>query len=402
MTELLRNGPKAGRHWGVEVDEYTDPNSGATVRRLTDYPGSDNRHLYFTEPGWYDGGDRLLIRPYRDDVGGEYDIPSEGGVPRQVYSLDLRSGLLTQLSDIPDGIDGMTRSYTDPEAYFWSDDRLGALDLRTLEVRTLYESPDGFSGAGTTTATADGEAVCAIVREPVEGDHSERSAARPTSKIVEVPLDGGEVDVLHEEAYLLSHANASPGRPELMTFCHEGPWDEVDHRIWGLDRETGEVWKIRPQEDDVSIGHEYWHADGETLGYHGWRGSQESPDPFFGHVRYDNTEQHETSFSNFNTHFHSLDGHLVVGDGSHRGIPYNLLWRWDEATGEYDGPRILATTDWRNGGRSGPGTVHPHSQFSPDGETVAFDSDRNAPGSDVYLVDVPPFEELPVLESVSE
>ena len=50
----------AGRKWPAEWREYADPVSGARVRQLTDHRGH-SCHLYFTNPGWHDGGRRLLF-----------------------------------------------------------------------------------------------------------------------------------------------------------------------------------------------------------------------------------------------------------------------------------------------------------------------------------------------------
>lgn len=384
-------GPKAGRHWPVELSEYDDPNTGARVRRVTDYPATDNRHLYFTEPGWYDDGRRLLFRGYRDEPGTDRELPDELTLPRQLYSLDSESGLITQVTDMPAGLTSVTRSHDTPEAFFWSDNLLVAVELDTLAVRSLYEKPSGFT-ASKPGVTADDETVCVAVVDPA-ADGSDT----PHSRIIAVPTDGGDAEVLHEADTRLSHVNPSPTKPDLLTFCHEGSWGGVDQRIWGYDRASGETWPIRPQAENEAVGHEYWHADGETLGFHGWRGERPDHEPFAGHIRYDNEEHFEWPAPEIHTHFHCNDRSLVVGDGTHNGIPYNLLWKFDEDAGEYRGPRMLATTDWRNGGRTGPGTVHPHSQIGPEGEVVVFDSDRGGIGSDVYIVDIPPFEDLPLL-----
>jgi hypothetical protein len=70
--------------------------------------------------------------------------------------------------------------------------------------------------------------------------------ARPLSKILEVAVDTGESRVVFEEKNWIGHVNTSPTQRNLLTFCHEGPWNLVDQRVWGLDVDTGEVWKIRP------------------------------------------------------------------------------------------------------------------------------------------------------------
>ena len=392
MDDRIRQGPKAGRHWPSETEEYEDPDTGASVRRLTNYPGSDNFHLYFTEPCWYDDGRRLLFRSDRD------------GGTTGLYSVDLASGLITQLTDLPDDVGGITHCPVRRAAYFWHGEHLLSLDLETLAVETLYERPSGYGGSITAT-TADGERVVTAISERVdverEGDRDSwiaaRMAADPHSQVLSVPADGlssDEEPTVHvDEERWLNHVNASPTRPELVTYCREGPWEEVD-RIWGLHLDTGETWKIRPAGENEAVGHEYWLEDGEYVGYHGWRGSRDDPDAFFGQVRYDDEDRREHPAPDIYTHFHSNTRELVVGDGTHRGVPYDLVWAWDESAGEYATPRKLAGHGW-----SGDDDAHPHSRLSPDGTRVVFDSTRGGDGSDVYLVDVPDnLAELPRYE----
>ncbi|NCP33006.1 MAG: oligogalacturonide lyase, partial [Armatimonadetes bacterium] len=43
-----------------EWRELTDPVSGVRLRQLTSYK-TNSHHLYFTNPGWYAGGRKLLF-----------------------------------------------------------------------------------------------------------------------------------------------------------------------------------------------------------------------------------------------------------------------------------------------------------------------------------------------------
>ncbi|NBO92895.1 MAG: oligogalacturonide lyase, partial [Planctomycetia bacterium] len=70
--------------------------------------------------------------------------------------------------------------------------------------------------------------------------------ARPLSRIERVDVATKKHEILFEEKYWISHINLSPTDPNRMTYCHEGPWNRVDHRIWGLDISSGKTWKIRP------------------------------------------------------------------------------------------------------------------------------------------------------------
>lgn len=410
LPAAVTQGPRAGSNWPAEWDEYDDPHTGARVTRLTSYPNVDDYHLYFTEDGWYDDGHRLLFRSDRTGS-------------RQLFSIDLELGLITQVTDL-DEFQGETAiHHAESDAYFWVDEKLVRFDLERLRVTdVLYEILDGYEH-GSMDVNADGSTVYAsIVEADVDlpgDDHwmDEMMEARPHVQIFAVPTDGaGDPELLYEEEqWISSHVNASPTEPDRFMFCQEGPWDGVEHRIWVVDAgealraseksgeaaNEGEAWKVREVPDEAGIGHEYWMADGERIGYHGsmrdpqGRARADDPEPFAGSARYDDTDYRETDLPDdvyALTHTHANSPGLLVCDGSFTGIPYNLLYRWDEDTGEYEGPRALATVGWK------PGGTHPHSRFSPDGSQVLFDSDRYDGSSNLYLVDVPAFEELPEYE----
>lgn len=395
MTTHLTRGPDAGRRWPSELETTDDPVTGATIHRLTTHSAGD-WHLYFTEPAFYDDGDRLLIR-------------SDRGGTRNLYSIALESGELTQLTDLPHDIGGVTRLPNDPVALCWCDRHLVSLDLETRALETHYRLPEGYNG-GHLGGTADGTRAIAAISEQLALDDekdpedreewmAKRLAANPHSQVISIPLaeTDAEPTVHVDTERWLTHVNPSPApeRSELLTYCEEGPWEDVD-RIWGLNLETDETWQIRPTDEDEAVGHEYWLDDGEYIGYHGWNGTRADPDAFFGQIRYDNADRRECPAPDLYTHFHSRTRDRIVGDGSHRGPQSLLLWEWDDETGAYEEPRALATHKW-----AGDDDVHPHSRMSPDGSCVAFDSSHGGTDSDVYLVDVPDdVSQLPTLTEI--
>ena len=129
------------------------------------------------------------------------------------------------------------------------------------------------------------------------------------------------------------------------------------------------------------MGHEYWYADGETLGFHDTR---EDGSAFFGHIRYDNSGLVEVNFSKHTGHIHFNDKNLIVGDG--RGII--KLWIWNGET--YDGPRILC----EHNSSLKTQHFHPHPRFNAAGNKVIYTSDVTG-YCNVYQVDLMEFEPLP-------
>ena len=376
-----------GRIWPAEISESTDSLSGVAVRRLTAYRGHSH-HFYFTNPGWYDGGKRLLISSDRENR-------------TNLFGLELATGELTQLTDLeplplPREVEFLRAcaSNTRDEAYYWYGLDLVALDLRTLESRVLYRMDEGWD-VSMINCSADGRHLYASISEDLSDrfrvdylrgyvGFRETWEASPLSRIIKVAIDGAGGAPIFAERYWIGHVNTSPTRSDLLTFCHEGPWNEVDNRIWGMNADSGEVWKIRAREADESVGHEYWHADGERIGYHGRNrdGTQ-----FLGHAHYDDSDRVEVSFPGQTGHIHSNAPELIVGDGG------RVVRLWRSSGDGYDGPRALC----RHDSSMKIQQLHVHPRFDATGRYVIFTSDVSGYG-DVYQVEVPSFESLPAVD----
>jgi oligogalacturonide lyase len=370
-----------------EKKSYIDATSGVEVTQLTDYKGHSH-HFYFTNPGWYDDGRKLLFSSHRNDR-------------TNLFGIDLINGEIEQLTDLepvpPPREVEFFRACKNPvreEAYFWHDLSLLAVNLGSKHTRPLYELDPGWC-ISMSNCSADGKRVYFGIWEDLSDKirtdllrgyvgFKETFEARPQSKILEVAVDTGESRVVFEEKYWIGHVNTSPTRRDLLTFCHEGPWNLVDQRVWGLDVDTGKVWKIRPTSGEETVGHEYWYSDGERIGYHGHDANGK---PMIGRIRFDNEDRHETSLSGRTGHIFSHDERLIVGDGG--GVI--RLWRYDGQ--EYSQPRVLC----HHNSTMRTQQAHPHPRISPDGKYVVFTSDHSG-HCNVYKVDVGDFDRLPLAD----
>jgi oligogalacturonide lyase len=374
------------------------------VRQLTNYKGHSH-HLYFTNPGWYDNNRKLLFGSDRNNR-------------TNLFGLDLISGEITQLTDLapvpPPHETSFLYTSVNPvrdEAYFWVGTQMMALDLLTYAMRPLWEVPPGFVYT-MSNCTADGNFVCTSIYEDLSQKlqidllrgyigFEETWAERPLSKIIRIAVDGSGGEVVWEENSWIGHVNTSPTQPKLLTFCHEGPWDKVDNRIWGLDHTSGSVWQIRTRGDDgASVGHEHWYADGIHIGYHGRFPSGKQ---FFGRIRYDDSERleidtpntgpykqtkdHTHLAANHIAHYHANDLSMIVGDA---GTSVHL-WRWNGQT--FERPRVLC----EHFSSMHIQQLHVHPRFTPDSKQILFTSDKSGYGN-LYLATIPDFDTLPSLD----
>jgi oligogalacturonide lyase len=354
--------------------------TGVEVVKLTAGPGHST-HLYFTEDGFWDEGRQLILARHWS---GAWNF----------FSCELGSGEFRQLTAFPEGTQVRLHGavcHRRERLYFWRGDRLCALDLRSLAQTELYRCPEGFL-PGSPGVDADGLTVWTTISEDLRGrvsggglayaylGYHEWFQARPRSRIVSVSADGGKAEVRHEEQAWLGHVNPSPQWPGWLTFCHEGPWHEVQ-RMWVFDAASGQARPLRPRDGVWGVGHEFWCADGVTVGYHARRIGDDARH-LLGFRRFDDAPVFEAEIAAPTQHAHANSPARVVLDGVRsRGDRILLVEQRAEGWSE---PRVLCAHDTSRHHHFS----HAHPRFSPDGRWVVFTSDRTG-CAEVYLAPVP-------------
>ncbi|MFC3340838.1 hypothetical protein ACFOHW_00025 [Paenibacillus abyssi] len=76
-----------GRVWPTEWKRMKDRITDVDICQLTNYK-AHSHHLYFTENGWYDNGQKLLFFSDRDNRS-------------NLFRIDLLTGEILQLTDLP-------------------------------------------------------------------------------------------------------------------------------------------------------------------------------------------------------------------------------------------------------------------------------------------------------------
>lgn len=371
-----------------EKKQFQDRVTGVSITQLTDYLGH-SFHTYFTNNGWWDEGKRLLFTSDRNNA-------------TNLYSIEIATGLISRLtnfskSDRPISFCNDVNKRR-PEVYFVKDDTMYALNLENLEIKKLYEAPKGFNFYGGLVGS-DGRFVYGSLKEDLSKKiYTNLSAgyvgmrdifyARPDCRIVKINSDTGKSEEIWQENTWIGHVNPSPTQSNLLSFCHEGPWQLVDHRIWVLDLETLKPYKIREREvDEEKIGHEYWFKNGTQIGYQVHRPNHTS---YFGFMNFDGQEKREAPCVPFKSpdHIHSNDFNLIASD-SGKSIK---LYQYED--NGFSKARLLCMHD----GSFDYDNFHPHPQFTADSSRILFNSTVSG-YSNLYLVDVPKnIHSLPFLE----
>ena len=188
-----------------------------------------------------------------------------------VYKADTNSGAIRKLVDLPAkrGIVSVNADETLAAGTYIEGDATGKEFGQNGSTPPPTQRP---SGADNKVATA------------AEGPHYQaldkglmmerRLAARLPLVLFTIRLEPGpngekpgtETVLLHSTDWV-NHLLFSPTDPELLMYCHEGPWQKVD-RIWMIHTDGTHNTLIHKRTMLMEIaGHEFWGLDGETIWY---------------------------------------------------------------------------------------------------------------------------------------
>lgn len=201
----------------------------------------------------------------------------------------------------------------------------------------------------------------------------------------------------------LGHLQFSPTDPNLLMFCHEGPWQKVD-RIWTIRSDGSDLKLIHQRTMAMEIaGHEFWSADGKTI----WYDLQTPRGEDFWVAGYAIATGVRTWYhlqrDEWSVHFNvSPDGSLFCGDGGDdKMVAHAENGKWiylfrpelieDRSAGQIDTSKLIK-----------PGVFHserlvnmakhdyalePNAMFSPDMKWLIFRSNMSGQ-SQVYEVEL--------------
>ena len=240
-----------------DIITHIDEQTGRAVRRFPYLP-EFSRMIYFRMPKWLPDG-RLLILGKSDDAAALWMAfdPATG----EAEPLPLRGNYLRLREDgVFWAADGRT---------IWRYELGGAAPEKVAQVPA--EAP-----GDPIDITCDGRRLILCrydVREqlppPTEMDPVALFAFlnRPRDgALYACDLQTGQCATLVElQGMMPIHPDVSPVNPALLKFSHD-KYDAHCQRIWtvGLD---GALTKIRPQEWNELVTHEFWWPDGQYIGY---------------------------------------------------------------------------------------------------------------------------------------
>ncbi|MBP2169402.1 oligogalacturonide lyase [Erwinia toletana] len=370
---------------------FRDAETGAAITRLTPPEVLCHRNYFYQKCFTRDGNHLLFAAEFDGN--------------RNYYLLDLQQQQAIQLTE-GKGDNTFGGFLSDDDRYLWyvkNERSLQRVDLATLEETSIYQVPADWVGYGTWVANSDCTQLVGIeiAREDWEPLTDWQIFQRffeknPHCRLQRIDLKSGAAQTIHQQHLWLGHPIYRPHDNSTVAFCHEGPHDLIDARMWLINEDGSNIRKVKDHAPGESCTHEFWVPDGSALIYVSYH--KDRPDRQI--CRFNPDTQHNEVLMTMPACSHLMsneNGTLLVGDGS--GTPVDVqdtdgytidndpwLYVFDVAQRSYF--RLAAhNSSWRvlNGDRQ---VTHPHPSFTPDGRQVLFTSDYQGQPA-LYLAALP-------------
>lgn len=403
---------------------YVDSHTGTRVTRLTN-PEIVCHHMYFYNNMITSDGKKLL---YGAEMDGE----------RQLYLMDMESGdavCVTEGAEVSD-FSGMITA-DDRYIIYKQGERLLRQELATGKEHCFYETPEGWTAGGDLGPSSDYKKMVIMeMRKDTAAKRkvganwdafAENCLAKPLCRIVYIDVETGESKVIHEERCWIGHTQLRPVYGDKVLFCHEGPYDLIDARLWCVNIDGTGLTCLREQPSDLIITHEIWMPDGESIAYvyKETTGKKEENIRMIPlnmskqHISVNKPESEENTiadtieakdfleevifmdcspYAHFNV---APDGKYMAGDSQGHDVPIHMLNNVkEEVTGEVKNDFIYLVdvqartekklcyhgTSWRALYGNSQDT-HPHPFFTKDSKHVIYTSDADGKPA-LYMADI--------------
>ena len=330
-------------------------------------------------------------------------VASERTGLRQIYRMNLPKGDMVQLTDGP-GVHSYSPTFDRKEKNFFllQGNELKRVSTKNGRERRIYRTPAGWRMTGHLSV-ADSARYAAVVEMkeddwvddgfeqqfPEQQFPEKQFKARPRCRIQLVDIRRGRADLLVAENQWLAHPQFRPRSRDVL-YRHEGPWGEVDARLWLMTAAAKLPVNLRPRQGDEQVGHEYWSGYGHEVCYVFYPDSSGRDAT----VRCVNTSTRQERILSRCTKYGWLTGNhdnsaIIGASRAVTGPNIYVLFpqlRREITLCEHDSsakPYPIAGTRGTD-----PCAAYPEPVFSPDSQLIYFVSDREGQPA-IYRTEVP-------------
>ena len=361
-------------------DEWIDQDTHHKVIRLSRKEGS-NASFYFHN------------NPF---IGNKMVFYSTDNAGKQIHTVDLKNLKTEQVTSQASPMSGEIVGKKSKRVFYQIKDSIFATNIDTKKTELLFVFPEDFK-ASVTTLNADETLLGGVwstdaekeifKQNPNKSDYFNKIyEAKLPRTLFAVDLKTKQIRKLFTDSAWLNHVQFSSTDPDLLMFCHEGPWHKVD-RIWTINLKNKDIKLVHKRTVDMEIaGHEWFSPDGRTI----WFDLQQPRSTTFfvagADVKTGQEKKYSLTRDEWSIHFNiSPDQKLFAGDGGDPGQVAKAkdgmwIYLFRPNGDRFDSERLVNMKHHNY-------KLEPNIHFSPDGKWIIFRA--NFEGEEqVYAVEI--------------
>jgi oligogalacturonide lyase len=376
--------------------EWIDKSTGHKVIKLTKREGNNMSFYFHNKP--FAGNKMIFYGTDFLNTAKNDSVKQETGnitaSNKQIYSVDLQTLVIEQLSFSQTLMNGEIVAPNKRLVYYQVKDSIFSTHIDTKETKLVYVFPADFK-AGITTINSDETLLAGAWSSDKEKEIYKKNPnkssyfeliyeAKEPRTLFTINVKTGELKKIFTDSAWLNHVQFASDNPNLLLFCHEGPWHKVD-RIWTIDVRTGKAKMMHKRSMSMEIaGHEFPSVDGKKI----WFDLQMPKGETFFLASVDVKTGAEKKYAmmrdEWSIHFNSSpDQKLFAGDGGDPGqVAKAKDGQWIylfKPVGDSLHSEKLVSMKHHNY------KLEPNVHFSPDGNWVIFRANFEG-HTDVYAV----------------
>ena len=380
--------------------EWIDKDTRHKVVKLSAAMEGNSLSFYFHNNPFI-GSDMVFYNSSKQNASDVTDMKREEPHPaninnRQLYSINLSSKKTRQLTDRSAAMNGEIVSEKTKTIFYQIKDSVFAHNFSTKAERLVYVFPEDFK-ASITTVNADGTLLAGSRATDAEKEILKNNPkksdffnliyeAKLPKTLFTIDIKKGTLNKLFTDSAWLNHVQFSSVNPDLLMFCHEGPWHKVN-RLWTIDINTKKIKQIHHRTIENEIwGHEWFGKSGKTI----WFDLQQPKGATFFVGGYDVATGKEIKYSlqrnEWSVHYNSnATETLFAGDGGDPGAVAKAPdGQWIYLfTPDFDKFKAEKLVNMKHHQYK----LEPNVHFSPDGKWIIFRANFEGEAN-VYAVEI--------------
>lgn len=244
---------------------WIDSTTGHKIEKLVNRTG-DNRSFYFHNNPFLkseDGNSDLMIFSGNTETGNQF------------FSVNLKTKAIAQITTKEGNKRGEILGEKTRKVFYMVQDSVFATHVDTHKTEFIYKFNDDVIGAVTSLNADETLLGGALItkeendifkKNPKKSDYFDKIyEAKLERSLITININTKKINNIYSENAWLNHIQFSPTDPDLLMYCHEGPWHKVD-RIWNINIKTkkNEIIHKRTVYREIA-GHEFFSPDGNTI-----------------------------------------------------------------------------------------------------------------------------------------